>query len=520
VSETSSKSLPQPTDLESARLLIATLNQQLSQSTEQLTLASRELTLSQNKIRLLEHELEKLVRRLYGRKTEKVDPRQLMLLLEGLGIEIPRPLEDDACELPRELKPRRSRPTGRRPLPKHLPRERVVIDVPAEEKLCSCGTTKVRIGAEVTEKLDYVPASFKVRETERPCYACPKCHEGVSVAPSPTQAVEKGLATEGLLAQVVVAKYADHLPLHRQEKIYARHGVDLPRSTLCDWVEQVAGAAAPIVAELRRQILATDYVQTDDTPVAVLSDTGGSFKGRVWTYLDPLGEQVVFDATPTHERDGPMAFLREFRGRLQADAYTGYDALYRSGRIQEVGCWAHARRRFVEALDSDKRAAKVIALIRQLYEVERETAECDASTRLRLRSERARPVLVRLDEERQALAKEVLPKSPLGDALRYLDNQWVALGRYLEDGRLRIDNNGAERQMRAIAVGRKNWLFAGSMEGARRAAILYSLAQSCRLIGIDPYVYFRDVLLRVATHPHRRIAELTPKGWAQTFAHA
>jgi transposase len=510
VSDTISRNTHQPTDLESAHRLIATLS-------DQLNLASQQLSLSQNKIRLLEYELEKLVRRLYGRKTEKVDPRQLVLLLEGLGVQVPKPLEDDACELPRETKRRRSRPTGRHPLPKHLPREHVVIDVSAAEKICACGEAKVRIGAEVTEKLDYVPASFKVRETERPCYACPKCHEGVVVAEAPAQAVEKGLATEGLLAQVVVAKYADHLPLNRQEKIYRRHGVDLARSTLCDWVEQVAAAVTPIVADMRRQILASDYLQTDDTPVAVLSETGGTFKGRVWAYLDPLAKQVVFDATPTHERDGPMAFLAAFRGRLQADAYTGYDVLYQSGRIQEVGCWAHARRRFVEALESDKRAAAIIDLVRRLYEVERDAAESDAPTRLRLRSEQARPVLAQIDEARHALMKEVLPKSPLGDALRYMDNQWVALGRYLEDGRLQIDNNGAERQMRAIAVGRKNWLFAGSMEGARRAAILYSLVQSCRLAGVDPFAYFRDVLLRVATHPHSRVAELTPRQWAATF---
>jgi len=496
--------IPTPSDLTSAQAVIATLSEQL--------------TISQRKILLLEQELEKLVRRLFGRKTEKVDPRQLALALAGLGIVVPKPLEDDACEVARVSKPRRSRPTGRQPLPKHLPRERRVIDVPAEQKVCACGAQKVQIGAALSEKLDYVPSSFKVQEIERPCYACPKCHEGVSVAEAPAQAVEKGLAAEGLLAQVVVAKYADHLPLARQEKIYARHGVDLSRSTLCDFVEQVVEATTPIVVELRRQVLSTDYLQTDDTPVVVLADTGGSFKGRLWVYLDPLGKQVVFDATPTHERDGPESFLRGFSGWLQADAYAGYDALFRGGGVQEVACWAHARRRFVEALPSDARAAAIVSLVQELYAVEREATDLEAAARLTSRAERSRAILARIDTERQRLAGVVLPKSPLGDALRYLANQWRALQRFLEDGRLRIDNNGAESQLRAVAVGRKNWLFAGSMNGARRAAVLYSLVQSCRLVGIDPFVYFRDVLLRVATHPQSRIAELTPKAWSRIFS--
>jgi transposase len=495
--------VPTPQDLESARSVIAILSEQLDRS--------------QRQIELLTRELQKLINRLYGRKSEKVDPRQLMLLLDGLGIDVPKPFEDDACEIARIPKRHNGRPTGRQPLPKHLPRERRVIDIPEAEKVCACGTVKVKIGAEVTEKMDYVPASFKVLELERPCYTCPKCHEGVSVAPVPVQAVQKGLAAEGLLAQVVVAKYADHLPLTRQEKIYARHGVDLSRSTLCDMVEQVAVALSPIVDEMKRQLIASDYLQTDDTPVVVLADTGGSFKGRVWTYLDPLRKQVVFDATPTHERDGPESFLRGFRGKLHADAYTGYDALFRGGGVVEVGCWAHARRRFVEALPTDNRAAVILAFIQDLYAQERESAELDADKRFERRRELSQPIIDKIDAERKRLSAQALPKSPLADALRYLDNQWSALCRFLEDGRLKMDNNGAESQLRAIAVGRKNWLFAGSMNGAHRAATLYSLIQSCRLAGVDPFVYLRDVLLRVATHPQSRIGELTPKTWAASF---
>jgi len=355
-----------------------------------------------------------------------------------------------------------------------------------------------------------------VIDTARAKYACPHCHDGVVEAAAPPQAVENSLAGEGLLAHVVVSKYVDHLPLHRLAGIFARDGVDLSRTTLCGWIADVAHALAPIGDQLRREVTAATYLHTDDTPVTVLGADGGSFKGRLWTYLDPLGQQVVFDATATHERAGPEAFLAPFAGALQADAYAGYDALYRSGRVLEIGCWAHARRRFVEALTTDPQAALVVALIQQLYQVERAAADLDADARGALRREQAGPLLARIDTVCQGLARTVLPKSPLGDAVRYLTNQWAALQRYVEDGRLAIDNNRAENQLRVVAVGRKNWLFAGSLEGARRAALLYSLVQSCKLVHVTPFDYLKDVLLRVATHPHARIGELTPKGWAAT----
>jgi hypothetical protein len=266
---------------------------------------------------------------------------------------------------------------------------------------------------------------------------------------------------------------------------------------------------------LRRQVTGTSYLQTDDTPVTILEDTG-SRKGRIWTYLDPLTPQVVFDATRTHERDGPEAFLSGFTGDLQADAYTGYDALYRTGRIRELGCWAHARRGFVEALPTDARAAPMIALVQQLYQIERAVADEAVEIRRIRRQEQSLPILAAIRAERDTLAAAGLPKSPLGEAVRYLTNQWDALQRFVEDGRFRIDNNGAENQLRGVAIGRKNWLFAGSFEGARRAALLYSLVQSCTLIEVSPFEYLKDVLLRIATHPQRLIGDLTPTGWAAT----
>lgn len=476
---------------------------------------------SEREIAALKHKLDVHCRRLFGKKSERVDSRQLALALEQLrneGGEASDPVEMDSCEPVRWKERIARRPRGRRPMPSHVPRRVIVVDVPEKDKVCACGKAKAKIGESVSEKLDYIPSSFEVVQTVFPKYACPHCHDGVVSAPPPAQAVEKGMAAEGLLAHVVVSKYVDHLPLYRLERIFGREGVDLPRSTLVGFVEEATEALSPIGEELARQVLSASYLQTDDTPVVVLADLGGSFKGRLWTYLDPLGGQVVFEATATHERDGPEKFLRDFKGHLQADAYKGYDVLYRSGRIVEVGCWAHGRRRFVEALDTDIRGAPIVASIQQLYEVEREAAELDVEGRHWLRQERSVPLLARIDDQRKALQNEVLPKSPLGDALRYVENQWAALNRFVEDGRLGIDNNGAERQLRAVALGRKNWLFAGSLTGLHRAALLYSLAQSCRLAGVEPFAYFRDVLLRVATHPHRAIDQLTPKGWAASFS--
>jgi transposase len=495
-------------DLPTARALIASLHDQL--------------TTSQREIAALRHELDILCQRLFGKKSERVDPRQLKLALEQLANErgpVTEPVEMDSGETPVRGHTRR-RPTGRRPLPAHLPRRRVEIDIADGEKQCACGHTRTRIGEDVSEKLEYEPASFVVIETVRPKYACPQCHEGIVEAPAPPQAVEKSLASEGLLAHVVVSKYVDHLPLHRLEGIFAREGLNLPRSTLCGWVADVATALTPIGDQLRREIVAADYLQTDDTSITVLDERGGSFKGRIWTYLDPLTTQVVFDATRTHERDGPAAWLADFRGKLQADAYSGYDGLYQSGRVIEIGCWAHARRPFVEAFMTDTSAALMIALIQQLYQVEHQAADLDPEDRRALRQEQSVPLLAKIDAERQALGQIVLPKSPVGEAVRYLTNQWTALQRFVDDGRVAIDNNRAENQLRLVAVGRKNWLFAGSFEGARRAALLYSLVQSCKLIDLPPFAYLKDVLRRLPTHPHRLIHQLTPRGWVKTFGPA
>jgi transposase len=380
------------TDLAQAQTRIATLEAELTRITRENA--------------ALRQQLDLLCQKLFGKKSERVSAGQLCLAFAQLAEELkPRdePTEMDTGERPGKQHRRPTRPTGRRPLPPQLPRERVEIDVPEAEKRCACGTLKTRIGEAVSEKLDYVPARVRVIATVWPKYACPQCHDGVTAAPAPPQAVERSLATEGLLAHIVVSKYVDHLPLYRLERIFDREHLDLSRATLCGWVADVATALAPIGDELRRQVVAPTYLQTDETPITILEERG-SRKGRIWTYLDPLARQVVFDATPTHERDGPEAVLAPFAGDLQADAYTGYDGLYRTGRIRELGCWAHARRGFVEALPTDARAAPMVALIQELYQVERAIADDAVDLRRARRQAESVPILQRIAAERDALA--------------------------------------------------------------------------------------------------------------------
>ena len=468
------------------------------------------------RIASLRHHLTVALRNRYGRKAETIDPKQMDLFLQQI--------EERFRAMPAPPPPPPAPETppaghGRRKPSKSLPRIQEKFPLPEAMKTCAtCGKPLVKIGEEVRCLIDYVPASILIREQVQEAWACKPCQGNVVTSELPPTPIEKGMAGAGLLAHVVTSKFADHLPLYRQEEILARHGVSLSRSTQCNWVREVARACAPIAEEIRRQVVAAGYLQTDDTSVVVLGGDEGRFKGRLWTYLDPLARQVVFEATATHERAGPEAFLSSFRGYLQADAYKGYDALYSSGRIVEVACWAHGRRRFKESLDTDPRAGEVLLLVQQLYAVEDEAKGLSAEARRALRQERSVPVLAKIDEVRRRLQADVLPKSPLGDALRYLDNQWAPLQRFVEDGRLAIDNNRAENQLRVVAVGRKNWLFAGSLEGARWAAVLYSLIQSCRLVDVDPFVYFRDVLRRLPTHPQRLIGQLTPRAWADTFA--
>jgi len=483
------------------------------------------------RIAQLTAQVDGLKRRLFGARSERIDPGQLQLGLDAIP-PAPAP-EEPPPDQPAggAAKPRSSSKHGhgRGRLPKNLPRVRVEHDPAPEDRVCQgCGSELRRIGEEVTEQLEYQPASFLILEHVRGKYACKHCQENVVIGELPAQPIEKGLPGPGLLAHVLTSKYADHLPLYRQSQIFERHGLELSRSTLCDWVGESAGLLEPIVAEMRRQVLESMKIHTDDTPVPVQDETQKRTKlGRLWVYIgDSEHEHTVFDYTPNRSREGPLRFLGTYSGYLQADAYSGYDPAYATERVIEVACWAHCRRGFFEAQSSDAvRSLTALAFIRQLYGVEDLARGASAAERVRLRQQQAQPVLERFREWLTTQARVVLPRSPLGEAISYALNQWQALQRYLENGELEIDNNRAERALRCVVLGRKNWLFAGSDEGGRRAAIIFSLVASCKHLRLDPYAYLRDVLKRLPSHSIRRIAELTPKAWketqeAQLLAHA
>jgi transposase len=507
-----------PTDLETAHQLIAEL---------------LETVRTQGRfIEKLQHQLEQLLRRIYGRKSEKLDPNQLLLfareLLETAGDDPaatgePTPAPPQETAPAAEPAPPKKPGHGRKSLPKHLLRRREVHDVPAELLPCpDCGALRVCIGEEVREQLEYVPACMMVIQHVRPKYACKACEGNVVIAERLPEPIEKGLPGPGLLAQVIVSKYADHLPLNRQEGILRRHGVELPRSTTCDWMAVCAGLLEPIVKQMHREILQSRVIQTDDTPVTVLDKVKGRYQGRLWIHLgDRDHPHVVFDFTTDRSGAGPERMLKGYQGYLQADAYSAYDRLYADGTIVEVGCWMHARRKFFEAKTSDPlRSHQALAWIRGLYAVEREakTKELDDAQRLTLRQEQSRPILETIKEWLDKEVGQVLPKSPMAEAIGYALHHWKALERYLEAGFLEIDNGASERGLRPVAVGRNNWLFVGSEAGGKTAAILMSLCATCKRVGIDPLAYLRDVLERISTHPASRIAELVPDQWRKIRA--
>lgn len=467
----------------------------------------------------LQQQVELLLKRLYGPRAERIDPKQLVLFAQELAAaqeQQATPEEEAPAPAPVVKKGH-----GRKPLPKDLPRQRIVHDVPAQEKVCAeCGADKKRIGDEVSEQVEYVPASMFILEHVRPKYACPCCQEHVVVADKPAKTIEKGLPGPGLVAHVITSKYCDHLPLYRQEFMLARHGVELSRKTLCGWVMTAADKVQRLVELMKREVLASNVVHTDDTPVRVQGDgDNGAFTGRFWVYVgDEAHPYTVYDYTPSRKRDGPAAFLDGYQGYLQADAFGGYDGIYASGEVYEVACWAHARRKFYDARSTDSnRAHRVLAWIRQLYDTEREGKKLDPEKRRALRNEKSRPLLDAMKQWFDDQQAKVLPKSPIGDAMNYATNNWTALTRYLDDGILDIDNNQAEQALRGIAVGRKNWLFLGSDRGGRAAAAHYTLIQSAKRHGLDPFAYLRDILLRIATEPGTDLRQLLPDQWKATL---
>ena len=473
-------------------------------------------------IEQLASRVDYLVRRLFGPRSERMDPNQLALFAEAAQA-LP---EVESAEAEDAKFPPKRKGHGRKPLPKDLPRKRVEHDVSPEQKVCpECGEDKSRIGEDVSEQLEYVPASLYVIEHVCPKYACKRCQEYVVQGVKPAQPIDKGLAGPGLLAHVITSKYADHLPLHRQEAILARHGVDLSRKTLCDWMLQCATVLEPVVAAMKKEVLRSPVIHTDDTPVQVQvpGKKRKSHRAFLWTYVgDSDHPYTVYDFTWTRSREGPEGFLgyadeeRCYRGYLQADAYSGYDRLYASRLIVEVGCWAHARRKFYDArVSAPVLGHEAVRRIKEFYAVEARAKQAgdDAAARQARREEEAKPLLDDFHAWVQEAYATVLPKSPIGQACAYTLRLRAALTRYLEDGRLAIDNNMAERAIRPLCVGRKNWLFAGSKRGGHAAATLYSLIETAKRHQLDPFAYLRDLLTRIPTHPNRRIHELTPDHW-------
>jgi transposase len=471
----------------------------------------------------LKFQLARYRRAEFGRSSEKVarEAEQLELAIESLETDqaerlaTASPVVTVAVETVAE-----AQKPARRPLPEHRPREELRHSAPCT---CpSCGGALRKIGDEVTETLDYVPGRFKVIRHIREKLSCRAC-DTVVAAPAPDHAIARGRAGAGLLAHIVVSKYDDHLPLYRQAEIFARDKVGLETSTLSGWVGATAAALKPLVDALAADVLAGDSLHVDDTPVPVLAPGAGKTKtGRLWTYVRDerpfAGSRppaALFFYSPDRKGEHPRAHLKDFRGIIHADGYAGFNELFVGGRIVEAGCWAHVRRKFfdVHAATGSAIANEALDRIGQLYAVEKTLNGSPPDRRRQQRQLQSKPIAEALAAWAEHTVRQLSRKSELAAAFRYMRARWTALVRCFDDGRLALDNNPAERALRCVAIGRKNYLFAGSDAGGRRAAAIYSLIESAKLNGLNPQHYLADVLTRIADHPARRIAELLPWNW-------
>ncbi len=466
----------------------------------------------------LQHQLAVLRRNHFGRSSEKLDPQQLRLELKEILVETGGRLperqqlepagksEEDTSEKEKH---------GRRKPPEDLQEEKIDHDLPEAEKVCSCGATLEHIGEEVTTEYDYVPASFVLKKHVRHKYACHQCQETVRLAPAPERVFHKGMAGPGLLAYVVISKYADHLPLNRLEGITKRWGLPLSRSTMGDWVGRCARLLEPVVLGMKRLLLESRKVHTDDTPVPVL-EKGKTRTGRLWVYVgDQAHPYVVFDYSRDRKQEWPQRFLRGYAGYLQCDAYGGYDQLFLKGDIQEVGCWAHVRRKFYDARNNDVLLATMgLIYIGYLFDIEKECRDLNEAGRREHRQKEALPVLDNIKKWLDQEQPQVLPSSAIGQAMGYAVNQWDALNRYVDHGLLSIDNNVAERELRHVVIGRNNWLFAGSDKGGHQSAILYSVIATCRRHEVEPWEYLTKVLPELAKlKKNDPVEHLLPDRW-------
>jgi transposase len=503
---------------------LATLQAQVKELCQQLAVARQTIARQQ-------YQLDQYVARLYGRRSEQLDPNQLRFdaLLIAATASGATASSEEAGNDPEGLPPppaaaRRTprKPHGRLPIPDHLERVVIELDVPEAERRCPVtGRPLVLIGYEDTERLEYQPGRVFVRVYRRPKYASPErrlAHEvGVITPPLPDHPIDKCKADPGLISYAIVSKYADHLPLYRQDQIFRREGIELPRATLDGWLLQSGDAMLPLGQALQAAVLDTDVLFTDDTVMPLQENgRGRTRQARMWVYLrggcgPPL---VAYDFTADRSQKRPLEYLGDYQGYVHADAYSGYDVLFRRDGITEVGCWAHARRRFHEVLPHHpQEASHVLALIGRMYAEEKHLRPLSPADRQAGRQETVRPLVDTILQQVDAIAAQALPREPLAQACRYVQNQRQALQTFLLDGRLEPDNNRAENAIRPIAVGRKNYLFVGSPRGGRIAALYLGLIESCKQCQVNPWAYFDDILRRIMSHPVHQLRELLPDRW-------
>jgi transposase len=483
---------------------------------EELLLQKAELLSYKTEIESMKLLILKLRRMQFGQKSEKRARQieQLELWVEELEANDTQL----SCVVAKQSKRSAASPKTPRVFPEHLPRETRTI-APREDACPDCGGELKHLGEDVSETLELEPVRFKVIRTVRPKLAC-ACCDTIVQEPAQSRPIERGIAGPALLAHVLVGKYGDHLPLYRQAEIFAREGIDLDRSLLADWVGTSAALLAPLGEALRAHVFAAEVVHADDTPMPVLAPGRGKTKtGRLWTYVrderPAAGEAapaVSFAYTPDRQGAHPQRHLDDFAGILQADGYAGFSKIYDSGRVMEAACWAHVRRKFfdISKAQSLPVANEALDRIAALYAIESEIRGLPAAQRCAARRERSRPLLDAMKAWMDATLKRLSQKSETAKAIRYALTRWESLSRYCDDGRIEIDNNAAERALRCVALGRKNYLFAGSDAGGERAAMIYSLIGSAKLNGVNPEAYLREVLTRIAEHPITRIAELLP----------
>jgi len=521
------------TSLAERERVIAEKEMQLAERDRQIAVRDAELYAKTLQIEHLKAQLALLRRARFGRSSEKLDREieQLELMIgefeEGLAESSARAEQAEPKTTSPAPAKKAHKPTGRKPLPPHLPREQIT-HLPQGACGCCGGTVLRKIADEVTEVLEYVPSSFKVVEHVRPKMSCRAC-ETIMQAPLPSLPIERGRPGPGLLAHVAVSKYADGLPLYRQSEIYARQDVDIDRSTMADWIGRTAALLSPLTEAIGRHVCAGPVLHADDTTVPVLEPGRGQTRtGRLWTvvrderpFAGTAPPAAYYRYSPDRRGEHAVALLGSCRGFLHADGYAGFNALFvddpKTGKPQlaEVACWAHARRKLFDVFEATASplAKEALERIAELFAIEAGINGCAADQRLAVRQQQAVPLLAELNVFLQRVLSQISGKSKLAQAIRYATSRWTALTRYTTDGRLEMTNNAAERAIRPLALTRKNYLFAGSDSGGVRAAAMYTIIESAKMTGLDPEAYLRDILARIADHPINRIAALLPWNW-------